>query len=223
MAPRKTDDATSEEDDDPDCPRLPPQELLPFEVLLKPKRWAVELGKLDEIAALLFVHSDLKTEERNARITRALELYEGLKPRSAAEGMLAEQMVGTHFAALECLRRAALAEQTFEGRDMALKHAARLMKLYAEQLAALDKHRGKGQQKVTVEHVHVHSGGQAIVGNVESGASPAPSAPSAPVVPSAASAPAAPSAPAALENTPEPPVDFDDRRAVERPRRAKGK
>ena len=27
--------------------------------------------------------------------------------------------------------------------------------------------RGKGQQKVTVEHVHVHPGGQAIVGTVE--------------------------------------------------------
>ena len=26
-------------------------------------------------------------------------------------------------------------------------------------LDALDRHRGKGQQKVTVEHVHVHSGG----------------------------------------------------------------
>jgi hypothetical protein len=31
---------------------------------------------------------------------------------------------------------------------------------------ALSRHRGKGQQKVTVEHVHVHAGGQAIVGNV---------------------------------------------------------
>ena len=35
-------------------------------------------------------------------------------------------------------------------------------------LEALNRHRGKGQQKVTVEHVHVHEGGQAIVGNVES-------------------------------------------------------
>jgi hypothetical protein len=34
-------------------------------------------------------------------------------------------------------------------------------------LDALNRHRGKGQQKVTVEHVHVHSGGQAIVGTVE--------------------------------------------------------
>jgi hypothetical protein len=37
-------------------------------------------------------------------------------------------------------------------------------------LEALNRHRGKGQQKVTVEHVHVHSGGQAIVGMVEGGA-----------------------------------------------------
>ena len=35
-------------------------------------------------------------------------------------------------------------------------------------LEALNRHRGKGQQKVTVEHVHVHEGSQAIVGNVQS-------------------------------------------------------
>src|SRR5215467_9650868 len=31
----------------------------------------------------------------------------------------------------------------------------------------LNRHRGKGQQKVTVEHVHMHAGGQAVVGTVE--------------------------------------------------------
>jgi hypothetical protein len=34
------------------------------------------------------------------------------------------------------------------------------------QVEALQRYRGKGQQKVTVEHVHVHAGGQAIVGAV---------------------------------------------------------
>ena len=34
-------------------------------------------------------------------------------------------------------------------------------------MEALNRHRGKGQQKVTVEHVHVHAGGQAVVGLVE--------------------------------------------------------
>src|SRR5262249_1249023 len=38
---------------------------------------------------------------------------------------------------------------------------------YAVLLDALNRHRGKGQQKVTVEHVHVHAGGQAVVGTVE--------------------------------------------------------
>lgn len=34
-------------------------------------------------------------------------------------------------------------------------------------LEALNRHRGKGQQKVAVEHVHVHAGGQAVVGMME--------------------------------------------------------
>jgi hypothetical protein len=34
------------------------------------------------------------------------------------------------------------------------------------QTEALQRYRGKGQQKVTVEHVHVHTGKQAIVGAV---------------------------------------------------------
>ena len=45
-------------------------------------------------------------------------------------------------------------------------HANKLSRTYAMLLEALNRHRGKGQQKVTVEHVHVHAGGQAIVGNI---------------------------------------------------------
>jgi hypothetical protein len=48
-----------------------------------------------------------------------------------------------------------------------LSQANKLSRTYAVLLEALNRHRGKGQQKVTVEHVHVHSGGQAIVGTVE--------------------------------------------------------
>ena len=42
------------------------------------------------------------------------------------------------------------------------------MRLFNEQLEAMAKLKGtSGQQRVTVEHVHVHGGGQAIVGTVE--------------------------------------------------------
>jgi hypothetical protein len=49
------------------------------------------------------------------------------------------------------------------------KSANKLSRTHATLLEALNRHRGKGQQKVTVEHVHVHQGGQAIIGNVEGG------------------------------------------------------
>jgi hypothetical protein len=68
---------------------------------------------------------------------------------------------------VECYRRAMIPEQTFEGRHEALNQANKLTRSFATLLDALNRHRGKGQQKVTVEHVHVHSGGQAIVGAVE--------------------------------------------------------
>lgn len=125
--------------------------------------------KIVEIAGLLWVPEDAPQKDVHTRLIRALEQFESLAPADGAEGMLALQMVATHDAALECLRRAAIANQTFEGRDMALKHAQKLMTLYTKQLETLNKHRGKGQQKVTVEHVNVQAGGQAIVGTVEAG------------------------------------------------------
>lgn len=78
-------------------------------------------------------------------------------------------MVGTHSAAMEWLRRAIVPGQTFEGRNASLGHSQRLMGLYTRQLAALDKDRDKEQPKVPVEHVNVAAGGQAIVGNVDTG------------------------------------------------------
>ena len=68
---------------------------------------------------------------------------------------------------MECYRRAMLDEQTFEGRHENLSQANKLSRTYAALLDALNRYRGKGQQKVTVEHVHVHAGGQAVVGTVE--------------------------------------------------------
>ena len=41
------------------------------------------------------------------------------------------------------------------------------MRTFATQMETLKRYRTGGQQTVKVEHVHVHEGGQAIVGNVE--------------------------------------------------------
>jgi hypothetical protein len=92
----------------------------------------------------------------------------GIKPGDELEGMIAAQLVACHNASMECHRRAMIREQTFEGRRENLNQANKLSRTYAALLESLNRHRGKGAQKVTVEHVHVHEGGQAIVGNVES-------------------------------------------------------
>ena len=81
--------------------------------------------------------------------------------------MMAAQLIAAHNAAMECYRRAMIGEQTFEGRQENLGQANKLSRTYATLLEALNRHRGKGQQKVVVEHVHVHPGGQAVVGVVE--------------------------------------------------------
>ena len=110
---------------------------------------------------------------RRASLRRSIK-FNAIKPADGLEALLVTQMIGTHAAAVECQRRAMLPAQTVVGRDMELKHAQKLMTLYTQQLAALDKHRGKGQQKITIERVNVESGGQAIVGNVDAGAAARP-------------------------------------------------
>ena len=93
----------------------------------------------------------------------------GMKPRDALEGMLIGQLIAIHNAAMECCRRAMIPGQTFEGGREALNQANKLSRTYAALTEALDRHRGKGQQHIRVEHVNVHAGGQAIVGAVTPG------------------------------------------------------
>jgi hypothetical protein len=122
---------------------------------------------LNQAANTLWIkNSDEKTCETQCKAT--MSALVGIAPKDEIEGMIAAQLIAAHNAAMECYRRAMHSEQTFEGRRENLSQANKLSRSYAVLLEALNRHRGKGQQKVTVEHVHVHSGGQAVVGVVES-------------------------------------------------------
>jgi len=123
---------------------------------------------LNQVAKTLWLgHSDKEAQIK--QFAAAASAMIGVAPADEIEGMLAAQIVAAHSAAMECYRRAMLPDQTFDGRESALKHAAKLSRTYADLVLALDKHRGKGEQRVSVEHVHVHKGGQAIVGTVQAG------------------------------------------------------
>lgn len=95
-------------------------------------------------------------------------LLKALNPRDQIEGMLVLQMIGIHYATMETLSKA----YNFKSPDIKsafFNSSSKLSRTYAMLMEALNRHRGKGQQKMTVEHVHVNAGGQAIIGNVQSG------------------------------------------------------
>lgn len=84
--------------------------------------------------------------------------------------MLAIQLFATYCMSVEFSRRAMHPEQNSEKVDANVARAAQFMEIFLEQVACLQKLRGQGsQQKVTVEHIHIHQGGQAIVGAVTPG------------------------------------------------------
>src|SRR5450631_434882 len=108
-----------------------------------------------------------KAQGTHDHLVKAFAAIAEMAPQSATEAMLGTQMIAANDAALMFLNRATLENQTFEGTDANVLRATRLMRVFSEQLEAMQKLRGKaGQQRVTVEHVHVHNGGQAIVGTV---------------------------------------------------------
>lgn len=99
----------------------------------------------------------------------ALAILTGIQPQDELEGMLAVQMIGVHNMAMETLKRAILAGQSFEGKQVNINQATKMLRTFMAQMEALKKYRTGGQQKMIVEHVHVSGGGQAIVGTVTQG------------------------------------------------------
>uniref|UniRef100_C6E3Q3 Uncharacterized protein n=1 Tax=Geobacter sp. (strain M21) TaxID=443144 RepID=C6E3Q3_GEOSM len=90
-----------------------------------------------------------------------------LAPQTPLEAMLISQMVAVNTAIGKTMYRAMLPEQTPYGKESNMGYATKLQRVFLQQIEALQKLRGKGQQTVRVEHVTVNAGGQAIVGNVE--------------------------------------------------------
>src|SRR3954453_16805312 len=80
--------------------------------------------------------------------------------------------VATHLAAMECLRWARTPGQTFEGRDMNLRHATKLSRTYTMQAESLKRYRSKGEQRVVVQHQHVNVTAEQAAVQVNSGAAP---------------------------------------------------
>jgi hypothetical protein len=121
-------------------------------------------------------------EDRARQMFVAVTGLQAFKPADEIEAMLAAQAMAAHHASMECSRRAMIPDQPFEAAQGFRKAAANASRTFVELLSALDRKRGKGgQQVVRVEHVHVHSGGKALVGSVQAGNTAAETKPAPPL------------------------------------------
>jgi hypothetical protein len=116
-----------------------------------------------------------------------LSVIKGIEPRDQLEARLAAQMAAVHVATMDFAR------------DLAPVNTSAFNKLtrtFAMQMGALKRYRRGAEQRVTLQHVSVAEGGQAIVGNVaqaprngqekaaqEKAATPPPTLPETNVVP----------------------------------------
>jgi hypothetical protein len=83
--------------------------------------------------------------------------------------MLAAQMIAAHFCGLEMARRTQKFDQTRDTLVCNSNMTNKFMRTFCAQMETLNKIRNGGKQTIQVQHVNVKDGGQAIVGNVETG------------------------------------------------------
>jgi hypothetical protein len=94
-----------------------------------------------------------------------LAVIKGVNPNDQMEAMLAAQAAATHRLALTYAGRLNRAE-TIEEQDSAERAFNKLARTFTTQMETLKRYRSGPEQKMTVQHVSVNDGSQAIVGNV---------------------------------------------------------
>jgi hypothetical protein len=119
-------------------------------------------SELSKLANALTPSGRVVSEETENAI---LAVIDGARPCDEIEAMLVGQMIVTHAFGLELMGRARRVEE-IQQFDSAGNMMVKLLRTFVMQAEALAKLRRGGEQTVRVEHVHVHPGGQAVVGVV---------------------------------------------------------
>ncbi len=105
------------------------------------------------------------SEPQERPINFMISVIKGIEPRDQLEAMLGAQMAAVHMATMNFARRLNHVDNIPQ-QDAAEKAFNKLTRTFTSQMEALRKYRTGGEQKVTVKHVTVNEGGQAVVGNV---------------------------------------------------------
>lgn len=118
--------------------------------------------EIERMLAAMVPRGSVPTE---TQMNAAVAVVNGARPRDEIEAMLASQMDVTHALAMDLIGRVKQSP-TVPYMESCGNLATKLQRTFVAQVEALVKLKRGGEQKVTVEPVHVHAGGQAIVGTV---------------------------------------------------------
>jgi hypothetical protein len=121
-------------------------------------------GILLQLAKAAMLSEKVDEQELNFMIS----IIKGIAPKDELETLLATQMAAVHTLILAYARQLANTS-TVPQQDCAERTLNKLARTFAAQVETLKHYRTGGEQKVTVHHVNVSEGGQAIVGNVTKG------------------------------------------------------
>lgn len=115
---------------------------------------AMNVGKLDSANIEASTNSTLAT-------------IQAIGPRDPVETLLATQMTAVHNSVVSFSGFLSRCENVDRAAEYE-KSLNRLARTFAAQVEALNKYRVKGKQKITVQHVTVEDGAQAVIGDVTS-------------------------------------------------------
>jgi hypothetical protein len=115
-----------------------------------------------------FDRSRLLTEQGTDVAAMAFDVANTIQVGNSSEKMLAHQLAAMHKVAMEMIGSVVPHSRDAAIQNRRLNAAVRYMTAYQQGLLTLRKLRLGGHQRISVQHIQVREGGQAIVGDVVS-------------------------------------------------------
>jgi hypothetical protein len=132
---------------------------------------AVEVhSAAQQLMRICTVRKDVLTkDELLVKLNASLAAFTKMDPQDSVESQMITQMIAIQDMTMAMIERAFITDQFGEVVDQCVNRITKLTRSYSALVDSYTKYRTKGQQKITVQHVHVENGGQAIVGDVSQG------------------------------------------------------
>lgn len=106
-----------------------------------------------------------RNQQNIKEVATLVSLFDECKVQSPIETMLLSQMAAVHTHLMKSLALAN-SDCSMSTKETIYCMANKLLKTFTTQVEVYEKFKRGGHQSIKVDHVHVHNGAQAIVGNV---------------------------------------------------------